>query len=195
MINLFLSVYNKIKDTIRVKQDPVAYARSIGVQIGERVKLISIKPGYATFGSEPFLIRIGDEVTIAGGVQFITHDGGVWVFNSKVNEATDPDNIDVCGPISIGNNVFVGYGVILMPNTRIGDNVVIGAGSVVTGNIPDDSVAVGVPAKVIMSIEGYRKKVSANAVRIRHLDPQERKQMLLRRLAWDTAAQSRQDAG
>lgn len=171
----------KLFEVVSIRRDPIAYARSIGVTLGERVKLISIRPGYATFGSEPYLISIGDEVTIAGGVQFITHDGGVWIFNNKKNEMGDPDNIDVCGRIDIGNNVFVGFGVTLMPNVSIGDNVVIGAGAVVTGDIPSDSVAVGVPAKVIMTKDQYKEKVLANSCNIRTLSYEEKKQYLLER--------------
>ncbi len=174
-----MNLFKKLTDLIHVKRDPVGYARSIGVTVGDRVKLISIKPGFATFGSEPYLVTIGDDVTITGSVQFITHDGGVWVFNNKHNEMGDPNNIDVCGPITIGNNVFVGFGAILMPNATIEDNVVIGAGAVVTGTIPSNSVAVGVPAKVIMTIEEYRKRVERNCCHIRTLSYQEKKEYLL----------------
>lgn len=143
--------------------------------------MISIRSGYATFGSKPYLISIGDDVTIAGGVQFITHDGRVWIFNSKTNEMGYPDNIDVCGRIDIGTNVLVGFGVILMPNISIGDNVVIGAGAVVTGDTPSDSVAVGVPAKVIMTKEQYKEKVFANSCNIRTLSYEEKRKYLLER--------------
>ena len=107
------------------------------------------------FGSEPYLITIGNHVRITAGVRFITHDGGVWVFRNE----TALSNADVFGPIVIGNNVHIGSNAIIMPNVRIGDNVVIGCGSIVTKDIPSNSVAVGVPARVIESLDEYREKV------------------------------------
>ena len=53
------------------------------------------------------------------------------------------------GPVLIGRETWLGYGVQVMPNVRIGRHCVIAAGSIVTKNIPDYSVAVGIPAKVI----------------------------------------------
>lgn len=105
-------------------------------------------------GSEPYLILIGNNVRITMGVKFITHDGGMWVIrNLGLNELADK-----VGPIKIGNNVFIGMNTIIMPNVNIGNNVVIGTNSVVTKDIPDNSVAAGVPAKVICSIEEYYNK-------------------------------------
>lgn len=105
------------------------------------------------FGSEPYLIKIGDNVRITNGVRFVTHDGGVWVLrNMGLN------NIDIFGRITIGNNVHIGWNAIIMPNVKIGNNCIIGAGAVVTRDIPDNSVAVGVPAHVVESIEEYKSK-------------------------------------
>ena len=69
------------------------------------------------------------------------------------------ENADYFGKIKIGNNVHIGMNVIVMPGVTIGDNVVIGCGAIVTKNIPSNSVAVGVPAKVIESIDEYYEKV------------------------------------
>ena len=122
-----------------------------------------------TFGSEPYLISIGHHVTVTSGVQFVTHDGGVWVFREQ-----DPD-IDVFGPITIGNNVFIGINAIIMPGVSIGENCVIGAGTVVTRSVPSNTVAVGVPARKIATIDEYRIRVEQKCMRIRSL-PAVRKQ-------------------
>jgi maltose O-acetyltransferase len=63
------------------------------------------------------------------------------------------------GCIEIGNRVFIGLGVIVLPNVTIGDDCIIGAGSVVTKNIPSGSIAVGNPAKVICSMEDYKVRI------------------------------------
>ena len=55
-------------------------------------------------------------------------------------------------PIKVGNNVWFGGNVVVLPNVKIGDNSVIGAGSVVTKDIPSNVVAVGNPCKVIKEI-------------------------------------------
>ena len=62
--------------------------------------------------------KIGNHVTISGNVQFVNHDGGVWVFREK-----EPD-IDVFGPIVIGNNVFISNGTFIK-DTDIPDNTIV----------------------------------------------------------------------
>lgn len=59
-------------------------------------------------------------------------------------------------PVTIGNNCWLGGGVTILPGVSIGDNVTIGAGSVVVRDIPSDSVAVGNPAKVIKTLKKWR---------------------------------------
>lgn len=127
------------------------------------------------FGSEPYLISIGNHVRIAEGVRFVTHDGGVWVFR---NEEALKD-IDVFGPIVIGDNVHIGNNVIIMPNVSVGNNVVIGCGAVVTKNIPSNSIVAGVPAKVIETIDEYKAKVLKKCVYTHHLGRKEKQKYLL----------------
>jgi acetyltransferase-like isoleucine patch superfamily enzyme len=109
--------------------------------------------GIVNYSSEPYLITIGDNVRISDNVNFITHDGGMHVIRQLKNIPAD-----LFGKITVGNNVFIGMGTIILPNVRIGNNVVIGAGSIVTKNIPNNSVACGVPAKVIETIQEYYNK-------------------------------------
>ena len=132
------------------------------------------------FGSEPYLISIGNHVRITQGVRFITHDGGVWTL--RLEEGLS--DIDVFGPIKIGNNVHIGWNAIIMPNVTIGDNCVIAAGAVVTKNIPSNSVAAGVPARVVESIEEYRSKVLNKCVHTKHLSTREKKKYIKDRTLW-----------
>ncbi len=168
-----MNIFRNLLDWYQVRQNPVSYARSLGVDIGKDARLLNIKPGPGTFGSEPYLIKIGDHVTVTAKVQFVTHDGGVWVFRQS-----EPD-IDVFGEIVIGNNVFIGYGAIIMPGVHVGNNVVIGAGTVVTKDIPSDVVVVGVPARIICPLDEYEKLVMGKCLRIKHFNPADKKKILL----------------
>jgi acetyltransferase-like isoleucine patch superfamily enzyme len=127
--------------------DPIKHARRIGVQLGDDCRLIDV-----SFGSEPWLIKLGNHVSISD-TRFVTHDGGVWVFREK------HPKIDCVAPIVVGNNVFIGSGTIILPGVTIGDNVVIGAGSVVTRDIPSNCVVAGIPARSIRSLDEYEMRI------------------------------------
>ena len=165
-----LRVIQYFKSLYWIKKDPIKYAKSIGVEVGRDCRFLGLTRG--TFGSEPFLVKVGDHVTITSGVHFVTHDGGVWLFREK-----EP-NIDVFGSIEIGNNVFIGLKTIIMPNVKIGDNVIIGAGSIVTKNVPSNSVVAGVPAKFIKDINSYKEKIDEDALYIRDKSINEKKIIL-----------------
>ena len=125
------------------------YRKYLDVKIGENVRFTGKR---ISFGSEPYLVEIGNNVTITSGVIFETHDGGVGVFRKEF------PNINIFGKIKIGINVFIGHRVIIMPGIIVGDNVVIGAGSIVTKDVPNNVVIAGVPAKTIKSIEDYKNQ-------------------------------------
>lgn len=138
-----IGVYLGIKPT-------VSAAREIGVTVGNNCKILC-NP-YNSFGTEPYLVSIGDNVEITSGCQFITHDGSVWVARSDEQFR----EIDVFGRIIIGNNVFIGVNSIVLPGVSIGDNVIIAAGSVVSKSIPSNQVWGGVPCRFIKTIEEYK---------------------------------------
>lgn len=95
--------------------------------------------------SHSWLITIGDNVTLAPRVHILAHDASTKKFLGYTK----------IGLVNIGDNVFVGADSIILPNVKIGNNVIVGAGSVVTKNIPDNSLVVGNPAKVIGTTEDY----------------------------------------
>ena len=129
----------------------VAYARKKGVVVGERCRIY-----IRSWGSEPFLVNIGDDVTVTSGVKFITHDGSTCLVKDEHGK-----RYQKFAPITVGSRVFIGVNTIIMPGVTIGSDVVIGAGSVVTKDISDNSVAIGVPAKVVSSFEDYQAKIKA----------------------------------
>lgn len=150
---LIKSVFNTLLDLVYfMAKGSVAFARKKGVSVGEHCR-IYIK----SWGSEPFLISIGDHVTVTSGVKFITHDGSTCLVKDQNGK-----RYQRFAPIQVGSHVFIGVNSIIMPGVKIGCNVVIGAGSVVTKDIPDNSVAIGVPAKVVSSFADYATKIQAS---------------------------------
>lgn len=161
------------RDLWMSRRDPIGYARSIGVNVGERCRIIGDARGM--FGSEPYLVSLGDHVTVSSDVRFITHDGGVWVFRD------DQPDIDLVAPVRVGSNVFIGLGAIVLPGVTIADNVVIGAGAVVTRDVPPGVVAVGTPAKPVKSIDEYWTDVQARIIRTKGLNRDEKRHALTTR--------------
>lgn len=152
-------IYRFLYQTIVGKLKPVKFAKKIGVNMGENIHIY----GKVSWGSEPWIITIGSNIYITDGVRFITHDGGTLLYRDQV-----PD-LELTKPIRIGNNVYIGNNVILLPGVTIGCNVIIGAGAVVTKDIPDNSVAVGVPARVIKSADEYLIKAKKESLHLGHL--------------------------
>lgn len=162
-----------VRDEYCLRRDPIAYARNLGVTVGERCRFLGLRR--TTFGSEPYLVSIGDHVTITSGVSFVTHDGGVWVLRERM-----PD-IDVFAPIKVGSNVFIGICSVVLPGVTIGDDCVIGAGSVVSKSIPSGTVAAGVPAREIRKVDEYAQRVQASAVHVRSMSAESKRKFLVER--------------
>lgn len=120
-----------------VVRPPIMVDYGKNLHLGERV--------YINFGLvalDVVDIRIGDDTLIGPNVQFLTpvHPLGAEARRAKL-EAADP--------ITIGQNVWIGGGAIVLPGVRVGDDAVVGAGAVVTKDVPAGAVVVGNPAKVI----------------------------------------------
>ena len=91
----------------------------------------------------------------------------------------DAEKIDIFGKIFVGNNVHIGTNAIIMPGVTIGNNVVIGCGAIVTKDVPENSVAVGIPAKVIEGLDDYICKNKHRFLYTKHLSMNEKKKYLL----------------
>jgi acetyltransferase-like isoleucine patch superfamily enzyme len=122
-------------------------ARYLGVKVGEGCRIYP-----TSFGGEPWLISIGDRVTVTAGVQFITHDGATWLLRDEKGRRYR------CAAIEIGNDVFIGANAIILPGVKIGNRVIVGAGSVVNRSIPDNCVVAGVPARFIGTFDRFEQR-------------------------------------
>lgn len=149
---------------------PEKYARKIGVNLLGKTHFYSSP----SWGSEPWMITIGDNVHLTAGLKFITHDGGTLLFRDRI-----PD-LEITKPIVVGNNVYFGNDVTVLPGVTIGNNVVIGTGAIVTKDIPDNSVAAGVPARVIKTTDEYLEKIKAESLHLGHLKGQEKDRALMK---------------
>lgn len=127
------------------------------------------------FGSEPWMIKIGNNVYITAGTDFITHDGGTLILRKEI-----PD-LEWSAPIEIGDDVYIGFRCIILPGVKIGNRCIIGAGSVVNRNVPDNSVYAGVPARHIGTTDEYLAKMQAKSLKCGHLVGAE-KDAVLRRI-------------
>lgn len=141
---------------VLIKTAIIKVAKKKGMKLGDNLYV----QGIPNFGSEPFLIEIGNHVTLAEGVSFINHGGDARV-TKRIEKYKDGRNF---GRIKIGNNTFIGKGTILMPGISIGNNCIIGSLSVVSSSVPDNSVYAGTPVKFICTIDEYGERLLKNNV-------------------------------
>lgn len=123
-------------------------ARLLGVRIGERSRVYS-----RHFGTEPWLISIGSGTTISSEVRFLTHDGIGELFRDSNGRRYR------YASVRVGDDCFVGLGVIVLPGVSIGSRCVVAAGSVVTKSVPDNTVVAGNPARAITTYDELMARV------------------------------------
>lgn len=130
----------------------IKYLRKKGIEIGENV-LFRDRRTTMIDCTRPALVKIGNNVDINRHFKILTHDWGCYVIRGKYH-----DFINSGGRVTIGNNVYFGTNVIILKGVTIGDNCIIGAGSIVNRNIPANSVATGNPCRVVCTIDEYYER-------------------------------------
>jgi maltose O-acetyltransferase len=167
----FYHAFLKIKKERYIKK-----LKDKGLLIGKNVWFVD---DFFLDPSHCYLISIGDNTTICPNVRMIAHDASTKKFlgYSKF------------GKIDIRENCFIGDSTLILPNVTIGPNSIIGSGSVVTKNIPPNTVAAGNPAKPLCSLEAYLLKIKGHVKNGKKvfekeywfdcLDDQKRKELLL----------------
>lgn len=131
----------------------VNFLKKKGVTIGDSIEIVFPKDTFIDY-LNPHLLSIGSYVSMTGPITILTHDYSVCVLKKwSKGEILGKQKKTI-----IGNNIFLGWGCTVLPGTKIGDNVIIGANAVVSGVIENNSVYAGNPAKKICSIEEYYLK-------------------------------------
>ena len=130
----------------------IKFLRKRGVSVGEDTVFFSPHTNIIDV-TRPYLLKIGNSCKITAGVVILTHD-----YSYSVLRIAKGYVLNECGETVIGDNVFIGINSIILPNVRIGNNTVIGSGSVVTNDLPDGVVAAGNPCKIICSLDEFLNK-------------------------------------
>ncbi|CAM1355375.1 acyltransferase [Tenacibaculum halocynthiae] len=155
-----MRLFIKVKELlILFLKGGAAYANYKGVKVGSNCRIYSHR-----FGSEPWLIEIGNNVTVTSNVTLLTHDGGNWLIRDEKGRRY------LYKKVIIKDNVFIGVNSIIMPGVIIESNVIVAAGSVVTKSIPSGVIVGGNPAKIIGSYEQYKNRVLKNNISDLDLD-------------------------
>lgn len=149
----------------RIFASPKAYAHHLGVKIGKNTQYKKCH-----WSSEPYLISVGSNTQLSN-CKIFTH-GGCRCVRDKHPE------FDCFGKVTIGDWVYIGSGVLIMPGVTIGNNVLVAAGSVVTKSIPDGIVVAGNPAKPVCTVEEFYERNKKYDVKSKKLSSAEKKKLL-----------------
>ena len=155
-MNIFKIILRKVRRLIVPppinSSQYVDYLRSVGCDVGNNVFFPSPQTAFVDT-TRPLLVKIGDNCTVLENFLLLTHDHITRCFGNVYHEF-----LPSSGPVTIGNNVYFARNCTVLKNVTIGDNCIIGFGSVVTRDIPANSVVVGAPARVICTLDEYYEK-------------------------------------
>lgn len=180
-LHLFRTLGKEFQSTflrfVLFKGSKARYLRHLGVRIGENCDILnSVKD----FGTEPWLIEIGNRVTLAHGVVLLTHDGSNRLFRNVLPESSIWGNR--FGTIRIHDNSFIGVNSIIMPDVQIGPDSIVGVGSVVNKDVPPQMVVAGTPAREICTLDEYIDRYKNKMIAIKASNRQELRSELTQKL-------------
>lgn len=133
-------LFGKTKENFLIEQ-PFMCDYGYNIEIGENF-----------YANHNLIILDGNKVSFGDNV-FIAPNCGFYTAGHPLDYKQRNQGLEYAKPIRVGNNVWIGGNVVVLPGVTIGDNCVIGAGSIVTKDIPENTVAVGNPCKVIKTIK------------------------------------------
>lgn len=132
------------------------YLKKLGVNFTGIPNYISSK-AYID-GQGLSLITIGRDVVVSRNVTLLTHDYSPETALHAVGKGTADRRLHINKGITIGDNTFIGANATILPGSQIGSNCIVGACSVVKGIVPDNSIVIGNPAKIIKNINSLAQK-------------------------------------
>lgn len=148
----FAALWRRLCDP--TPEDWAAYLKRHGdfQHVGEDCYILS-----ESVFADPPLTWIGNNVFIVGA-WLSGHDGSIAMMNRAYGK-----KLDAVAPVRVLDNVFIGRGTTVLPGVTIGPNAIVGAGSVVTRDVPPNSVAAGNPARVIRALDEHVEMVEARS--------------------------------
>lgn len=159
-----LGIYSKVAFLFQCQVlGKTAYLRRAGARIGEGCEVLT---AVENFGSEPWLIQIGDRVTVAHGVKLVTHDASTRIFRSSHPQMNVRFG-NKFAPIRIASDAFIGIDAIVLPGVSIGERSIVAAGAVVTKDVPADTVVAGVPARLVFRTTDFEAKCALETLSIK----------------------------
>lgn len=145
----------------------IRFFRKKGIKIGDNCRIYS-----NILTSEPYLIEIGNNVTISTEVLLLNHDNSI----SKIF----PEYTDMFGKIVIGDNCFIGARSIILPGVHLSDNIIVGAGSLVTKSYEEPGIIIGGnPAKKNNSIGNVKERFIKYGSNIRFMSYEDKRRYIL----------------
>ena len=131
----------------------INYLRKKGVSVGDGTVFFSPRSNSIDI-TRPYLLRIGENVKITSNVTILTHDFSYSVLRPVYHAIQN----ECAGQTIIGDNCFLGMNSTIMGGVKIGNNVIVATGAVVTKDVPDNMVVGGVPASVICTLEEFYER-------------------------------------
>jgi acetyltransferase-like isoleucine patch superfamily enzyme len=147
---LHISAYilKRLYEQFRYNDSTIAEKfRKQGAKIGKDC-FIQIR----SLGSEPYMVEIGNNVSIAYGVVLVTHDGASVIFRDEM------PYLRYFGKIIIEDNCFIGANSIITAGVKIGKNSIVGPSATVIGDVKPGSIMIGNPAIRVSTVEKYKQK-------------------------------------
>ena len=140
----------RLFEELQLHTNPKKYCKKHGIKVGKDTYFT----GKMNFGSEPYLVEIGNHVLIVGAT-FITHEGAHWVL-----KGLDPNLGEIFGygRIKVCDNVYIGHQCTILRGVTIGPNTIVGACSLVNKSLEPNCVYAGVPAKKICTLDEFKEK-------------------------------------
>ena len=136
----------EVGNGVYIGRRTIVYCKNGNIRLGDKVNISSNCQIFS--GND---LEIGADTVVAAFAYLLS--GGQYDVSAKAAPFSEQAGMEVRGPTNIGENNWLGAGVVVVDGVRTGRHVVVGAGAVVTADLPDDSLAVGVPAKVVRNLQ------------------------------------------